>query len=100
MAAVIGERIITPLSIVYLVVKLRVVPPVLASKTKNDAKSAEFDDADDEFLAGRKDAEDMPKGASDGGWAHAPHWPTVCFPLLTGFRLPHIFCRLVSLVGG
>ena len=77
LGVVIGERIITPLSIVYLVVKLRVIPPTIASKVKRGVKPTAVDNSD-EFLAGRKDAEDMPKGATDGGWAHAPHWPTVC----------------------
>lgn len=30
---------------------------------------------EEEFLGSRKDADDMPEGASDGGWAHAPRWP-------------------------
>lgn len=76
---VIGERIVTPLSIVYLVVKLRVTPPSsdLPAKTENSDRENVKSAASDEFLAGRNDAEDMPKGASDGGWAHAPHWPSV-----------------------
>jgi len=77
---VIGERIITPLSIVYLVVKLRISPPNTVLRVNSDNKRTGRDTSDDGFLASRKDAEDMPKGATDGGWAHAPHWPTTRKP--------------------
>ncbi|THG98612.1 hypothetical protein EW026_g3617 [Hermanssonia centrifuga] len=70
---VIGERIVTPLSIVYLVVKLRISPPTAEVSAK--PVGAPKNGNDEEFLISRKDAEDMPEGAHDGGWAHAPHWP-------------------------
>ncbi|KAJ7918737.1 Sec63 Brl domain-containing protein [Mycena leptocephala] len=79
---VIGERIITPSSIVYLVVKLRVTPP--------DAEQAKEEEVDGEqvkrlgreaeqremaFLNSRKDAEDLQPGQAFSGGAHAPFWP-------------------------
>lgn len=76
---VIGERVVSPLSIVYLVVKLRVVPPTAGSTaiSKKDESTAPTsrNRAEEEFLGSRKDAEDMPKGLSDPGYAHAPFWP-------------------------
>ena len=75
---VIGERFITPSSIVFLVVKLRLAPPSGASpdvKISNvDTKVQE--EKENEFLMSRKEAEDLPEGASNG-WAHAPYWPAV-----------------------
>ncbi|GJE83968.1 DnaJ-domain-containing protein [Phanerochaete sordida] len=75
---VIGERVVSPLSIVFLVVKLRIVPPTgspAVKSEKDDVAVPVRDRAEEEFLTGRKDAEDMPKGLSDIGFAHAPHWP-------------------------
>ncbi|KAK7031359.1 J domain-containing protein [Favolaschia claudopus] len=86
---VIGERIITPASIVYLVVKLRVVPT-----DAQPTKPAEINGGDDvkrlaraaeereqTFLNSRKDAEDLRPGQVFSGGAHAPYWP--------GTRKPH-----------
>ncbi|KAK7051395.1 secretory subunit [Paramarasmius palmivorus] len=79
---VIGERIVTPSSIVYLVLKLRVLPP----GTNGDSQRKEPDvdtvkknikineEKDNQFLLGRKDAEDIDE-QSVPGWAHAPYWP-------------------------
>ena len=62
---VIGERIVTPLSIVYLVVKLRITPPASSSPVKSEKPDSASDKGnDEEFLTSRKDAEDMPKGAT------------------------------------
>lgn len=75
---VIGERIVTPLSIVYLVVKLRITPPTGSSPAKTEKSEATIparDRAEEEFLSSRKETEDMPEGTSDAGWAHAPLWP-------------------------
>ncbi|KAI0092659.1 DnaJ-domain-containing protein [Irpex rosettiformis] len=81
---VIGERIVPPLAIVYLVVKLRIAPPSSTSSEKDKEKdqktAATLEKSDDEFLSSRKEADDMPEGASDGGWAHAPHWPATRKP--------------------
>lgn len=75
--AVIGERTVTPLSIVYLVVKLRITPPTGSAPVKSKEESAppSRDRAEEEFLSSRKDAEDMPEGTTDMGLAHAPLWP-------------------------
>lgn len=69
------------MSIVYLVIKLRIVPPTGSSTIKSEKKDDEpaappsRNRAEEEFLGSRKDAEDMPTGLSDPGFAHAPHWP-------------------------
>jgi len=80
---VIGERLVTPSSIVFFIVKLRLSPPrdrsapeTISSEdveeTKRKIKSNEEKDA--EFLTSRKDAEDVPESVTSG-WAHAPYWP-------------------------
>ncbi|KAF8196701.1 Sec63 Brl domain-containing protein [Mycena galopus ATCC 62051] len=79
---VIGERIITPSSIVYLVVKLRVTAPdagpakaeeVDAEDVKRLGRAAE--EREMTFLNSRKDAEDLRPGQAFSGGAHAPFWP-------------------------
>ncbi|KAI0337570.1 DnaJ-domain-containing protein [Trametopsis cervina] len=77
---VIGERVVPPMSIVYLVIKLRISPPTASATERTSSKADSSAASDDEFLAGRKDADDMPKGASDSGWAHAPLWPATRKP--------------------
>ena len=74
---VIGEKIVTPASFVFLVVKLRIVPPTTTLPAKSEKAASPADTSDEEFLLARNEVEDMPKGAHDGGWAHAPHWPAV-----------------------
>ncbi|KAF7370828.1 J domain-containing protein [Mycena sanguinolenta] len=87
---VIGERIIVPSSIVYLVVKLRVAPP-----GAEPAKPAEADgenvkrlgrlaeERELAFLNSRKDAEDLQPGQTFSGGAHAPFWPGGALPAPT-----------------
>ncbi|KAJ7089651.1 Sec63 Brl domain-containing protein [Mycena belliarum] len=84
---VIGERLITPSSIVYLVVKLRVAPPgaellkeeeVEGEDTKRLARATE--EREMTFLNSRKDAEDLQPGQAFSGGAHAPFWPGVRKP--------------------
>lgn len=81
----IGERIVTPSSIVYLVVKLRLSPHSSDSATKTEKElSAEEtkksikvnEEKDYEFLTGRNDAEPLSDEGSLG-FAHAPYWPGV-----------------------
>jgi translocation protein SEC63 len=81
---VIGERLVTPSAIVFLVVKLRLSPPRDPSAVEVKSKEDDVDeikrtvkaneDKDLQFLNDRKDAEDMADEASPG-WAHAPYWP-------------------------
>jgi translocation protein SEC63 len=86
--SVIGERIVTPSSIVFLVVKLRLSPPfgsaiqkeLDAEETKQNIKINE--EKDEEFLAGRKEMEDISSDGTVSGWAHAPYWPGVCYYLV------------------
>ncbi|RXW12291.1 hypothetical protein EST38_g13561 [Candolleomyces aberdarensis] len=78
---VIGERVVTPSSIIFLVVKLRLTPPGSNTERKDvsvdEAKRiVQYNDKkDEEFLLSKQEAEDLPKGRSTG-WAHAPHWPS------------------------
>ncbi|KAF5388148.1 hypothetical protein D9615_000013 [Tricholomella constricta] len=79
---VIGERIVTPSSIVFLVVKLRISPPSskpIESKelTVDEAKRRIKlnDEKDEDFLTSRKEVEDIPSEDDLPGWAHAPYWP-------------------------
>ncbi|KAF5377761.1 hypothetical protein D9757_008081 [Collybiopsis confluens] len=78
---VIGERIVTPSSIVYLVVKLRLSPPSSSTAVKRELDVDEVkrivklnDEKDEEFLMSRGDAEPI-KSETSSGWAHAPFWP-------------------------
>ena len=59
------------MSFVFLVVKLRVVPPTIKVAPKEDAEPPKKGDPDEQFLLARGEAGEMPKGAHDGGWAHA-----------------------------
>jgi len=75
---VIGERLVTPSSIVFLVVKLRLCPlspseSTATGNTDTDQLGGSNEDRDDLFLNSKKDAEDLE--GDTGGWAHAPFWP-------------------------
>ncbi|KAL4078454.1 Sec63 Brl domain-containing protein [Scleroderma yunnanense] len=72
---VIGERVVTPSSIVFLLVKLR-----LQSRSSQDGtvkseheNSAKDDVIDEAFLHTRRDAEEIQGSGTE--WAHAPYWP-------------------------
>ncbi|KAF8319200.1 Sec63 Brl domain-containing protein [Amanita rubescens] len=79
---VIGERVVSPSAIVYLVVKLRLKSPI--AKAPQDDKKPELDvdaikrrvkrndEQEEEFLKSRGDAEESKTIAE---YAHAPHWP-------------------------
>lgn len=79
---VIGERVVTPSSIVFLVVKLRLTPPgktierreLTVDETKKAIKSN--DEKDDKFLTGRGDVEEL-ENEDIVTAAHAPYWPGV-----------------------
>ena len=73
----IGERLVTPSAIVFLLVKLRVKAPGTSTSTPvQDAKSVKKnDEIDEKFLNTRGDAEVME--GSGAGYAHAPYWPGV-----------------------
>jgi len=77
---VIDDRLVTPSSIVYLVVKARLIhpssPPTQVSKESKANDNSEKRDY--EFLTSRKDVEDIPGFV--GTSAHAPHWPTTRKP--------------------
>ncbi|KAF8837100.1 translocation protein sec63 [Paxillus ammoniavirescens] len=72
---VIGERLVTPSSIVFLLVKLRVTEPnAISPPSPNvNARNKKNDDIDEKFLNSRGEAEEL---QGDGaGWAHALFWP-------------------------
>ncbi|KAF9475267.1 translocation protein sec63 [Pholiota conissans] len=78
---VIGERIVTPSSIIYLLVKLRLTPPTTDASMKKELSVEETkkavvqeEEADEKFLASKLDAEEL-LAAKEGGAAHAPFWP-------------------------
>ncbi|KAH7888181.1 translocation protein sec63 [Phlebopus sp. FC_14] len=71
---VIGERVVTPSSLVVLLVKVRVREPYVFidaedTPVKNTAKD---DELDEKFLHSKRDAEEP---AGDSEWAHTPYWP-------------------------
>ncbi|KAG6816910.1 hypothetical protein H0H87_001863 [Tephrocybe sp. NHM501043] len=79
---VIGERIVTPSSIVFLVVKLRVSPPQTCPVEEKELSVDEIkrrltfnDEKDEEFLTSRKEAEETPSEDLLPGLVHAPYWP-------------------------
>jgi len=84
---VIGERIVTPSALVFLVVKLRLSPPTPHSNANGTSgedgvipesvNSQANAKKDDEFLNSPLDVEEM-SPSNGSGWAHAPYWPGVC----------------------
>lgn len=80
---VIGETIVTPSAIVYLLVKLRMMPP---GSRPADTKELTVDETkrlvqrnheiDEKFLESRSEAEGMDTWKANES-AHAPHWPAV-----------------------
>ncbi|TRM68605.1 Sec63 Brl domain-containing protein [Schizophyllum amplum] len=76
---VIGERIVTPSSIVHLVAKLRLRPPLGAPPVEKDdskASAKRTEQREYDFLIGKTDAESLETiGAPESGLAHAPLWP-------------------------
>ncbi|KAL4241273.1 hypothetical protein ABKN59_000029 [Abortiporus biennis] len=72
---VIDDRVVSPSSIVYLVVKARLTPPSGDVIPAVPESAAHDEERDSEFLNGRKDAEERYSDNSKNVWAHAPHWP-------------------------
>jgi translocation protein SEC63 len=94
--AVIDERIVTPASIVYLVVKLRLKRPTdsttVPEEKEEDAdvvkrRVRENEAKDYAFLTSKGDAEEIDTVT---GWAHAPYWPTV----RPSQRFSHLFIEV------
>jgi len=80
---VIGESVVTPSSIIFLVVKLRLVPPVSKNGKDVAEKEETVEEAkrnavkDEEFLVGKAEAEELDeeRAVESKGLAHAPRWP-------------------------
>ncbi|KAJ3482277.1 hypothetical protein NLI96_g7099 [Meripilus lineatus] len=74
---VIGDRLVTPSSFVYLLIKARLVPPVSSNpvaKVSEDAANNE--QRENEFLNSRKEVEELADEQGSGSWVHAPYWPS------------------------
>lgn len=98
---VIGDRLVTPSSFVYLIVKVRLTPPVSSTPIpKVDEDAANNDQRDNEFLNSRKDVEDLIDEQGSGRWVHAPHWPSVCFKFSFATRILSYGSRTASRLGG
>jgi translocation protein SEC63 len=83
---VIGEWLVTPSLIVYLVIKLRLSPPSSVKVEKKVLNVEETkrsvwmnEEKDNQFLISRQEVEDLEGDDVVGGWAHAPDWPEVSF---------------------
>ncbi|KAH8832821.1 Sec63 Brl domain-containing protein [Flagelloscypha sp. PMI_526] len=79
---VIGERIVTPNAIIFLVLKLRISPPGVPTLVKEETDVDKIKqrvkantEKDNEFLVSKSDAEPIPDEKTTG-YAHAPRWPT------------------------
>lgn len=103
---VIGETIVTPSSIVFLLVKLRITPPgvtvvkkdLSVDETKRLVKAN--DAADEQFLSSRLDAEELDASLMNGS-AHAPFWPGVWYiPEIHFYFCLFYFLRPANLHGG
>lgn len=104
---VIGERLITPSSIVYLVVKLRVAPPDAEPSNEQDVDGEEakglrraIEEREDAFLTSRRDAEELQPGQTFSGGAHAPFWPAVRSVLDLIFLPLNLLRRRANPAGG
>ncbi|KAL5530223.1 SEC63 [Sanghuangporus sanghuang] len=80
---VIGERIVTPLSIVQLVIKARISPPGAAVKMESKESDVdsikrsikENEEKDEAFLSSKRDSEDLTNVLVIARKAHTPFWP-------------------------
>ncbi|KAF8890379.1 Sec63 Brl domain-containing protein [Infundibulicybe gibba] len=80
---VIGERLVTPSSIVFLVLKLRISPPTASQTERRELSVDETkasikrnEEKDNKFLNSRQETEELESEDAVAGWAHAPYWPT------------------------
>lgn len=64
----------TPLSFINLIVKLR-IPRNSAANGELSIPSKDTEKREQEFLVGKKDAEDVSFENTERTFAHAPHWP-------------------------
>ena len=76
---VVGERIVTPLSFINLIVKLR-IPSSPTTEEESSAKPKDVEKREQEFLVSKKDAEDVLLDNTGRAFAHAPRWPQMKKP--------------------
>jgi translocation protein SEC63 len=79
LVVVVGEKIVTPLSFINLIVKLR----IQGDSTAEEEPSASPKDAEkreQEFIVSKKDAEDISLDNTGRAFAHAPRWPQMKKP--------------------
>lgn len=79
MIIVAGEKIVTPLSFINLIVKLR-VPRGTTAEEQPSTSPKDTEKRELEFLASKKDAEDISLDNTGGAFAHTPHWPQMKKP--------------------
>jgi preprotein translocase subunit Sec63 len=76
---VVGEKLVTPLSFMNLIVKLR-IPRVSTAEEEPSTSSKDTEKREQEFLVSKKDAEDVSLDNTGRAFAHAPHWPQLKKP--------------------
>ncbi|KZT13196.1 uncharacterized protein LAESUDRAFT_669586 [Laetiporus sulphureus 93-53] len=73
---VFGERFITPSAFISFLLKVRLSPPTAQKSANGTAPDRKAEEArENEFLASKKDTEELPDGQASISWAHAPYWP-------------------------
>lgn len=80
---VIGERIVTPMSIVQLLIKVRVSPSTGVKHEQNDEKDVDSikrsiksnEEKDQSFLVSKRDTEELTNGLEVLKSSHTPYWP-------------------------
>lgn len=109
---VIGETTVSPSSIIYLLVKLRLSPPGskgTSTSTEITKKELSVDEtkklvqrnheSDEKFLESKLDAEEVAADKVNGS-AHAPHWPGVRFSSSYVLQCLNFVSRFANLHGG
>ena len=74
MDVVVGERIVTPLSFINLIVKLR-IPRGSSVENGLSILTGGGEKRQQEFLVSKKDVEDISLDNTGKAFAHTPHWP-------------------------
>ena len=91
---VIGERIVTPMSIVQLVIKVRVSPPTIIKTEQNGEEDVDSikrsikvnEEKDQSFLVSKHDTEDLTNGLETLKRSHTPYWPMVSWKDTEGYN--------------
>lgn len=76
---VVGEKLVTPLSFMNLIVKLR-IPRGSTAEEEPFTLPKDTEKREQEFVVSKKDAEDVSLDNTGRAFAHAPHWPQLKKP--------------------